>query len=69
MVSILRELRKNGIKPLNLNDCFINDANFALFDSHIPQARLAKSEATIAEMSEKAPKLRWILQPTRWGRW
>ena len=46
-----------GIKPLNLNDWLVNDANFALFDSHIPQARLATEgmKATIAEMSEKAP--------------
>lgn len=51
-------VKKEGIKPLNLNDWLINDANFALFDSHIPQARLATEgmKATIAEMSEKAPQ-------------
>ncbi len=53
----IERFKKEGIKPLNLNDWLVNDANFALFDSHIPQARLATEgmKATIAEMSEKAP--------------
>ena len=53
----LDKLSVQGIKALNLNDWVVNDAQFAINNIHIPQAKLATKgmKAKIAEMKEKAP--------------